>query len=505
MNLLHELDQRLGSKTDLVVAERLEDHVSEQNPVRVIEAFVESLDLARGGFRFPKDDPLGRGRPAYPPAALLKLYLYGYLHGIRSSRRLEAKCRRNLEVLWLVQKLAPDFKTIADFRRDNRAAFKNLLREFTALCQGLELFGGELLAVDGIKLKAPNHPDRHTSQRKLRRQLETLEQQIEGYLRALDEADATEAGVAPPAPKALPTTAQVREKLAALRQSQAACRQQLDSLMTTGQKQVSLTDPDSRAMSRGGVNVVGYNVQVVVDAKHKLLVESAATNAVNDLGQLAPMTLAAQAALAQARVDVAARAPAAAARPQPPAAKVVADTGYYKSQDIKACQDAGVEPYVARSHNSQSEHQGLYGKSDFHYDAAADTYRCPAGATLKRRRTVDRGDKIEWEYGAPAACALCAQKRRCTPGRYRTLTRWEHEQRLERMDEQIAREPAVLAQRKALVEHPLGTIKARILAGGFLVRGLEKVGAEVSLAHWAYNFKRVVNIVGVPALLAALG
>jgi hypothetical protein len=216
------------------------------------------------------------------------------------------------------------------------------------------------------------------------------------------------------------------------------------------------------------------------------------------------MTLAAQAALAQARVDVAARAPAAAARPQPPAVKVVADTRYYKSQDIKACQDAGVEPYVARSHNSQSEHQGLYGKADFRYDPAADTYCCPAGVTLKRRRTVDRGDKIEWEYGAPAACARCAQKRLCTPGRYRTLTRWEHEQRLERMDERLAREPAVLARRKALVEHPLGTIKVRILAGGFLVRGLEKVGAEVSLAHWAYNFKRVVTIVGVPALLAAL-
>src|SRR5437667_9632486 len=176
----------------LLLPERLEDYISEHNPVRVIEAFVESLDLAQEGFRFPKEDPLGRGRPAYPPAALLKLYLYGYIHGIRSSRRLEAECQRNLEVLWLVQKLAPDFKTIADFRRDNRMAFKNLLREFTALCQGLELFGGALLAVDGIKLKASNHPDRHTSQRKLRRQLEALEQQIEGYLCALDEADAAE-------------------------------------------------------------------------------------------------------------------------------------------------------------------------------------------------------------------------------------------------------------------------------------------------------------------------
>jgi transposase len=485
----------------LLLPERLDDYVSPQNPVRVIDAFVESLALTQEGFRFPKDDPLGRGRPAYPPAALLKLYLYGYTHGVRSSRRLEAECQRNLEVLWLLQKLAPDFKTIADFRKDNRAAFKNMLREFTALCQGLELFGGELLAVDGIKLKASNHPGRNTSQRKLRRQLEALEQQIESYLRALDETDAAEADVAPSAPQTLPTATELREKLAALRQNQAASRRQLDSLIATGQPQVSLTDPDSRAMSRGGASVVGYNVQVVVDAKHKLLVESAATNAVNDLGQLAPMTLAAQATLQQARADVAASPMAAA---PPPATKVVADTGYYKSQDIKACQDAGVEPYVARSHNSPSEHQGLYGKADFHYDAAADTYRCPAGATLARRRTVDRGDKIEWEYGAPATCVRCAQKHRCTPGRYRTLTRWEHEERLERMEERLARAPVVLARRKALVEHPLGTIKTRILTGGFLVRGLPNVGTEVSLAHWAYNFKRVVNIVGVPALLAAL-
>jgi len=494
----------LDRQQSLLLPERLEDYVSSENPVRVIDVFVESLNLAQEGFRFPKEDPLGRGRPAFHPAALLKLYLYGYTHGVRSSRRLEAECRRNVEVLWLLQKLQPDFKTIADFRKDNCAAFKHLLRQFTALCHGLELFGGELLAVDGTKIKGVNRPDRNLSQRKLRRQLELLEQQIESYLRALDAADASEQDL-PAAPVGLPTAAQVREKLAALRHSQAQSQAQLAALVAAHQLQVSLTDADSRAMSTGGVSVVGYNVQVAVDAKHKLLVASAATNSVNDLGQLAPMALAAQAVLAQARADVAAGAPAAAAWPKPPAVKVVADTGYYKSQDIKVCQDAGVEPYVARSHNSQSEHQGLYGKADFPYDAAADTYRCPAGATLTRRRTVDRGDKIEWEYGAPAACARCAQKSRCTNGRYRTLTRWEHEERLERMEERLAQDPGLLTQRKALVEHPFGTIKQRILTGGFLLRGLEKVGAEVSLAHWAYNFKRVVNIVGVPALLAALG
>jgi hypothetical protein len=368
----------------------------------------------------------------------------------------------------------------------------------------LELLGGELLAVDGTKIKGVNNPGRNTSQLKLRRQLEMLEQQIEGYLRALDEADAAEKDA--PAPKALPSAAQLREKLAALRQNRTQCRQQLETLEAGGQKQISLTDPDTRAMSAGGESVVGYNVQVAVDAKHKLLVSSAATNAVNDKGQLAPMALAAQAALKQARADVAGdTAESAKSSSPPPVIKVVADSGYYQSQDIKTCEDAGLEPYVARCHNSPSEHQGFYGKADFGYDATQDTYRCPGGATLKRRRVIERENKTEWEYAAPSACAGCHCKRRCTAGAYRTLTRWEHEERLERMDERLAQEPTLLARRKALVEHPFGTIKQRILTGGFLVRGLEKVGAEVSLAHWAYNFKRVVNLVGVAALLKALG
>jgi transposase len=493
----------LDRSQTLLLPERLEEYIAADNPVRVIDAFVDSLDLVAEGFRFPTEDPLGRGRPAFHPGALLKLYLYGYTHGIRSSRRLEAECVRNVEVLWLLQKLQPDFKTIADFRKDNRAAFKNLLRDFTALCQGWELFGGELFAVDGTKIKAVNNPSRNFSQTKLRQRLQALEERIERYLQALDEADAAEATAFAP-PPGLPTAAQVREKLAQLRQAQATCQQRLDSLEASGVTQVSLTDADSRAMGTGRRSVVGYNVQTVVDAKHKLIVASAATNAVNDVGQLAPMVRAAQATLAPARSAVATPPVPAVETATPPAVKVVADTGYYKGEDIKVCQDTGWEPYVARGKVSPSERQGLYGKPAFQYDAKSDTYRCPAGATLPRQRTLERETKTEWEYSAPSACAACGQKARCTKSAYRTLTRWEHEARLERMDQRLAQEPAVLKRRGGLVEHPYGTIKQRILVGGFLVRGLEKVGAEVSLAHWAYNFKRVVAILGVPALLAAL-
>jgi transposase len=270
----------------------------------------------------------------------LKLYLYGYTQGVRSSRRLEAECGRNLEVQWLLQQLRPDFKTIADFRKDNRAAFQNVLRVFTALGQDLDLFGGELLAVDGTKIKAVNSPGRNFSQTKLRQRLQALEQRIEQYLELLDQSDAAEATPVP-APGA-GTLAQWREKLAQLQQSQTKCRERLAELTQAGATQVSLTDPDSRALGRGARAVVGSNVQTVVDAKHKLIVTSAVTNAVNDLGQLAPQALAAQQQLGVAQ------------------AKVVADTGYYKSEDIKTCQDAGLEPYVARGRMSPSERQGLY-------------------------------------------------------------------------------------------------------------------------------------------------
>jgi len=482
MNWITGLDRQ----QTMLLPERLEDYVGPDNPVRVLEAFVESLSLDQEGFAFPKEDPLGRGRPAFHPAVLLKLYLYGYTHGIRSSRRLEAECVRNLEVIWLMQKLRPDFKTIADFRKTNRAAFKNVLRQFTSLCRDLELFGGELLAVDGTKIKASNNPGRNFSQSKLRKHLRAMEERIEGYLKALDEADAEEAAT-PAAKPVVPGVERLREKLAKLRRSKEGCQQRLAALEQAGESQVSLTDPDSRAMGTGCRSLVGYNVQTVVDSKHKLIVESAVTNATNDLGQLAPMAAAAQKTLGVEK------------------AAVVADTGYYKSEDIKTCQDAGLEPHVARGKMSPSERKGLYGKSAFGYDAAHDVYHCPAGQTLERRRASQHEGKTVLEYDAPKACATCRLKGRCTESRYRTLTRWEHEERLERMAALLEREPTVLLRRKTLVEHPYGTIKERILVGGFLLRGLEKVGAEVSLAHWAYNFKRVVKIVGVERLLEAIG
>jgi transposase len=476
---MHFIEGSDRHQTHLLPA-ALEDYVGPDNPVRFLDAFVARLDLPAAGFAQPKADPLGRGRPAYAAADLLKLYLYGYLHQLRSSRRLEAECHRNLEVLWLVRELKPDFKTIADFRKDNAAAFKSVVREFTRLCRQLDLFGGQLLAIDGTKIKASNARDRNWSQAKLDQQLAQAEARLEDYLQALAQADATSA----PLPAAL-TAAQLQEKIARLTERQTQIQERLATLKESGQSELSATDPESRGMKSAHGHLVGYNVQGSVDAKHHLLVTTEVTNHAADQGQLATVAQAAQAELEIQQADV------------------VADGGYYKSEDIKSCQEMGMEPHLPAVENSPSERAGLYGKNDFRYDAARDIYHCPGGAPLQRfRELTDQGRKL-FAYQNPTACASCALKSRCTQTTHRTVSRWEHEAVLERMAAAVTAHPETLAARQTLIEHCWGTMKW-LLPGGFLVRGKVKVGAEVSLAHFGYNWKRALAVVGVAKMLAAL-
>ena len=464
----------------LLLPPAIEDYVRAANPVRFLEAFVAKLDLRAAGFQWPKEDPQGRGRPAYAPADLLKLYLYGYLNQLRSSRRLEAECGRNLEVLWLLRRLQPDFKTIADFRKDNAAAFKAVVREFTRLCRQLELFGGQLLAIDGTKIKAVNAADQNWSQAKLDKQLAQTEARLEDYLRALDQAD-TQPGPADTGASA----AELQAKIARLTERKTQIQARLQRLAQTGESQLSATDPDSRGMKSARGHLVGYNVQGSVDAKHHLLVTTEVTNLAADQGQLAQV---AQAAKAELEIKQ---------------AEVVADGGYYKSEDIKTCQDLGLEPHLPAVNNSPSERAGLYGKSDFPYDATRDVYRCPGEAELTRQReTEDKGRKL-FHYHQATACRTCTLKANCTKAEFRTISRWEHEGRLERMAALVAAQPQTLAKRKTLIEHCWGTLKW-LLPGGFLVRGKIKVGAEVSLAHFGYNLKRVLAVVGLTKLLAEL-
>jgi transposase len=452
---------------------RVEDYVEPDNPVRFLDAFVDSLDLRAKGFAFPKENPQGKGRPAYPPGELLKLYLYGYLHRVRSSRGLEAECRRNLEVMWLVRGLAPDFKTIADFRKDNAAAFKAVNREFTRLCQELDLFGCQLLAIDGTKIKAQNARDQNWSQAKLEKQLEVAQAKLEEYLQALDQADGQENAV--PAP-----VSGLSEKIARWREREQKTRQRLEVLQQTGASQLSATDSDSRGMKGNYGHLVGYNVQGAVDAKHHLLVVAEETNQAADQGQLASVAQAAKEELQLERADL------------------VADGGYFKNQDIQRCQQMGMEPHVPEALPPGK----FYSKAAFAYEAASNTYRCPAGALLSFRRQVQDKGTIRFNYDNPAACAACPLRARCTQSEYRVVSRWEHEECIERMKEKMAQAPEKLSQRKLLIEHCWASLKW-LLAGGFLVKGLPKVGAELSLAHFAYNFKRALAVVGLKQLMAA--
>jgi len=462
----------------VLLPEVLDDYVGADNPVRFLDAFVAQLDLAALGFQ--RTVPAETGRPGYAPGDLLRLYLYGYLHRIRSSRRLEQETHRNVELMWLVRRLTPDFKTIADFRRDHPGALKGVGREFVLLCRRLDLFGGELLAIDGSKFRAVNARDRSYTPARLATLQRDIDRTIARYLRELERQDATETGTEGPSVEAL------REKIAALEQRRAGYEALGQALAASGETAVSLTDPDSRPMMSGGRIEVCYNVQTAVDAKHKLIVADDVTNAAGDRDQLSPMATTAQEALGDATPVV------------------VADQGYYHGTEIKTCLDAGLTPLVPRPLTSANEARGLYTKDDFRYERARDLYCCPAGQELTfRATTLELGRTIK-SYRT-SACGRCALRPRCTRNKDgRKITRWVDEHLLEDMARRLRRDRALFAQRKALSEHPYGTMKRGMDQGYFLLKGLRQVRGEFSLTALAYNLKRVLNLVGVPQLIAAL-
>jgi transposase len=462
----------------VLLPEVLDDYVTADNPVRFLDAFVAQLDLSALGFQ--RAVPAETGRPGYDPGDLLRLYLYGYLHRIRSSRRLEQETHRNVELMWLLGRLTPDFKTIADFRRDHPAALKGVCREFLLLCKRLDLFGGELLAIDGSKFRAVNARDRSYTPARLATLQRDIDRTIARYLRALERQDEAEAGTEGPSADGL------REKIAVLQQRQARYEALRQELAASGETALSLTDPDSRPMMSGGRIEVCYNVQTAVDAKHKLIVAEDVTNAAGDRDQLSPMATAAQDIL------------------HAPGPIIVADQGYYHGAEIKTCGEAGLTPLVPRPVTSANEARGLFTKDDFVYDPAADGYRCPAGELLiYRSTTVELGRTIK-NYRT-RACGRCALKPRCTRNQDgRKITRWVDEHLLEAMARRLRGARDLFAQRKALSEHPFGTMKRGMDQGYFLLKGLRKVRGEFSLTVLAYNLKRVLNLVAMPQLLEAL-
>jgi transposase len=457
----------------------LDDYVTENNPVRAVDVFVDGLDLDKLGFVGVQ--PLVTGRPGYHPRMMLKLYIYGYLNRVPSSRRLERECQRNIEMIWLTGQLAPDFKTIADFRKDNGKAIREVCREFVALCRKLGLLSAASVAIDGSKFKAVNARDKNFTEAKMKRRLERIDESIARYLSRLETADRH--GDAVPEAK----VARLKSKIEKLKEEIVRLNEINAEMMKSEDKQISLTDPDARSMATSGkdTGIVGYNVQIAVDTQHHLIVAHEVTNVGTDRHQLANMSGQARDEMAVETLDA------------------VADRGYYDSEEIRACEEAGITVTLPKPMTSGAKAAGRFGKQDFIYVAAEDIYRCPAGERLTYRFSNQEDSKTLRRYWT-TACRTCVLKAQCTTGPQRSIARWEHEAVLEKVQQRLDRDPNKMTLRRQTAEHPFGTMKCWMGATHFLTKKLPKVATEMALNVLAYNMKRVMAIAGVAGLLEAM-
>jgi transposase len=463
-----------------LLPECLDDWVDESNPVRAVDAFVDALNLEKLGFDGVV--PEATGRPSYHPAALLKLYIYGYLNRIQSSRRLEREAGRNLEVIWLIKRLTPDDKTIADFRKDNGPAIKKVCAQFVDLCRDMGLLMKASVAIDGSKFKAVNNRDKNFTKGKVERRRLQLEESVARYLAQLDTADLQD-----PSEALVAKTVHLKEKLAKIAREMQRLEAYEKLMLASPDSQISLTDPDSRSMATSGrgSGVVGYNVQVAVDTEHHLIIAHEVTNSGSDRAQLANMATQAKAVLGVDKLEA------------------VADRGYYSGEEIKACDDAGIAVTLPKPATSGMEAKGQFGKHDFAYLAEQDVYRCPAGQLLAYWLTTVDGERTIRRY-TTKACGSCQLKARCTKAKYRVISRWEHEHVMEAAQRRLDENPQAMRQRRETVEHPFGTLKMRMGATHFLMKRLPKVATEMALSVLGYNLTRVMNIMGVGALVAAM-
>ena len=455
--------------------ERLDDYVAEDSACRVIDVFIDELDLSGMGF---KTQPNETGRPAYHPTTMLKLFVYGYLNRVHSSRRLEREAQRNVELMWLTGRLAPDFKTIADFRKDNGVPIRLVCRQFVILCRNLNLFANAFVAIDGSKFKAVNSRDRNFTRAKMRRRLAEVEASIDRYLEQLAAADQAE-----PAEDKSRT---LEDKIAAMRKEMARLKKLEAKMLKAPDKQVSLTDPDARSMKTRGTGIVGYNVQTAVDTKHHLIVAHEVTNEGTDRRQLANMAKQAKSVIATEALTA------------------VADRGYYRSEELRDCEAANITTYLPKPQTSGNQAKGQFGRDAFRYIAQDDEYECPAGERLVRHGSVQDKGRTLHRYWA-SGCRQCPLKAQCTSGKERRMTRWEHEEVLEAAQARLDRSPDAMRIRRATVEHPFGTLKAWMGSTHFLTKTRDRVSTEMSLHVLAYNMKRMMNIIGTKSLIEAIG
>ena len=458
--------------------EALDDYVAEGTPPRIIDRFIDKLDISGLGF---KTEPADTGRPGYHPRLMLKLYVYGYLNQVHSSRRLEREAQRNVELMWLTERLAPDHKTIANFRKDNGEAIRLVCREFVMVCRKAGLLADAFVAIDGAKFKAVNNRDRNFTTAKLKRRLAQIDESIERYLGQIESADRQESAVADNKSQRL------TDKIAALEKEMDRLKKLEVRLLEQPDQQLSLTDPDARSMATSGrgTGMVGYNVQTAVDAKHHLIVAHEVTNDTHDRHQLYNMASQAKQALGTKTLNV------------------VADRGYIKGEQNKHCADNGIMTYLPKPQTSGSTKRGLFSKRDFIYHADDDEYECPAGERLIRRfKTEEKGQVIHKYWSSN--CPSCSMQSQCTTAKYRRVGRWEHEAVVEAVEARLEREPERMRTRRCTAEHPFGTLKGWMGYTHFLTKTIPKVSTEMSLHVLAYNMKRAMNILGPQKLMEAI-
>ena len=473
--------QGVSREQRILFPESVDEYIAEDNPIKFIDAFVDSLDLSELGFKH--SEPELTGRPPYNPADLLKLYIYGYLNRIRSTRSLEKETKRNLELMWLLSKLAPDFKTIADFRKDNKKAIRAVCREFILLCKKLSLFGGEVVAIDGSKFKAVNSKKRNLNESKLNKKIEEIEEKIDAYLCELEESDKEEE-------EPLVSGEELKDKIKFLQVRKSEYQGLLGRLKESGKSQISLTDPDSRAMMNNQRIEVCYNVQFTVDEKHKLIVDHEVTNEISDQNELSKMAKRAKEILGVEGIEV------------------LADKGYYDGVEVKECLDNGITPYIPEPERQGFQKKNilrpLFYKDKFSYDKEKNVYICPEGIELTYRNTSVISGKRMSVYKSKE-CTVCKSKELCTKqNKGRVIYRWEYEEVLEDMRKRVKLNRDKVKKRQWLIEHVFGTMKRNFNHGYFLTRGIDKVGGEMGLTVLAYNIRRVLNILGVDGLIAAV-
>jgi transposase len=458
----------------------VDEYIAENNEVRAIAAFLGRLDFVK--LRFVRGQAAGTGRPGYDPRLLMGLFLWGHLNGIRSSRKLERESQRNLEVIWLCENLRPDFKTIADFRKDNGEGIKGVVVEFRLWCLRAGLYGKEIVAVDGSKFKAVNSKERNFTRKKLSQIIARERARISEYLEAVAVADETESEE----PEL--SAAQLKEKIAGLERYLAEHEELERQLEATGESQVSLTDPEAKLMKTAKGSEVSYNVQTVVDSKHKLIAAYEVTNERNDLGQLAVMALQAKEALQVEELTV------------------LADGGYFEGNALKECEQAGVTTYVPQPESGEAKRRGIFERKQFRYDQERDLYLCPQGEELHWTKTTnDRERNKKFKVYATKACAQCPLRAQCTTSKYgRKIKRWVDQGVIDRLQARNRGRPELLKLRKTLAEHPFGTIKWGMNQGFFLLKGISKVTTETGLTVLSYNLKRVLNIMGVEQTISSL-